>query len=202
MKKGLDNGQKGILQESRRRKKELIKSLEKEIKIINTSSVAVDKKLKIKKRNRSHYEDKINENSFSNLSFDELELKHAELEKSTKALMDSANAIWQEVYALQKEAKRIRAEIKRIKSQNMQRFKEVLKDIEDRLGKNGLDKFDSLPHFEENAEWQDADVVQQDFDREATDSGDKIVNNGLSKVGSGSRSVWMSLKITTTIFLR
>jgi len=188
----IDKEQRAQKKEGLRRKKDAIKSLENEVRVINKTAKGFEKTLKTQQRSHSYYEELVKDNPFSNMSLEEVAIKHAEMEELVNKTHAGSNSIWKDIYDTKQEIKRIHAEIKKLNSENKKKFKQMLKDIEKRFGKNGLKSPDALPKFEKNDEWQESDEVQQEFDKQASD-GDELVHNGLRKIGSGKRNVLMTI---------
>lgn len=178
--------------EEKRRKKALVKSLEKENSSTQKALKASEKKLKTKQRQQSQYEQISSDNPFGSLSLEELEAKYIKFEEKLKDAHAVANDAWKKYNNVKQEIKKITNGIKQINAENRQRYKEALKNIEDKLKKNGLKVPGSLPHFENNEEWPESDGVQQEFDKEAS-QGDDLVQNGMSKIGTGKRNVLMTI---------
>jgi hypothetical protein len=173
--------------EELKRKKSFIKEVSKELKLLQRTLASKQKKLKEQNRATDYYNELKADNPFADLSKEQLEAKHEEALETYKATNEAANAGVREVAKVKNDLKQLKQEIKRINSENRARFKEALKKIEKRIGKNGLEELKSMPRFEKNEDWADSDKVQQEFDKQASAESDKLVNNGISG-GSGERT--------------
>ena len=186
----LTKEQKAQQREEKRRKKGLLKSLEKEVKTIKKVLASEERKLKFQKRNQEDFDELLENNSFANVPLEEVQAQKEQLEQTVQQAEDNASSFQKEFSTTKKELRQVQQDIKAMNLANRKKYKKALSDIKKKMAKNGLESLDAMPEFESNPAWEESDEVQKEFDEEAS-AGDDLVQNGCSKIGSGGRNVLM-----------